>query len=229
VKLSVRLTLLFAATSLIQLATAATIGQIDTFQSGTTEGWFAGGGPNGGVPPTPPHVVATGGPAGAGDQYLVITADSPSGAGSKLVALNASQWAGNYLTSGIAGIAMDLKNLGATDLTIRLLFEDPIPGPPADEAVTTFGAFLPAGADWTHFVFPIFPSSLTTIFGDVNALLSHTTVMRIIDSPTPTEPVQIMGALGVDNIQAVPEPGTFLIAGVALAGFALWRRRGLPV
>jgi hypothetical protein len=229
VKLSFRLTFLFAATSLVQLATAATIGPIDTFQSGTTEGWFAGGGPLGGIPPTPPHVVANGGPAGAGDQYLVITADAPSGAGSRVVALNASQWAGNYLSSGITGIALDLKNLGATDLTIRLLFEDPIPGPPANEAVTTLGAFLPVGSDWTHFVFPISPSSLTTIFGDANVLLSHTTVLRIIDSPTPTEAVQMMGVLGVDNIEAVPEPGTFLIAGVALAGFALWRRRGLRV
>jgi len=226
VKLIFRLSLLFSAASLIQLVTAATINQIDTFQSGTTQGWFAGGGPGGGNPPTPPHVVATGGPLGAGDQYLVITADSPTGAGSHLVALNQAQWAGNYVTSGISSIAMDLKNLGATDLTIRLLFEDPMMGPPADEAVTTFGAFLPAGGNWTHVNFSILPSSLTPLLGDVNALLSHTTVMRIIDSPTPDEPVGIIGALGVDNIQAqVPEPATLLLTGIALAGLGLCRRR----
>ena len=37
-----------------ELCAGVTIGQIDTFQDGTLGGWFAGGGPGGGVPPTPP-------------------------------------------------------------------------------------------------------------------------------------------------------------------------------
>ena len=37
------------------------------------------------------------------------------------------------------------------------------------------------------------------VFGNANTLLSHTTVLRIIDSPTPTEPITIAGQLGVDN------------------------------
>ncbi len=59
-----------------------------------------------------------------------------------------SAMAGNYLSSGIFGISIDLRNFGTTDLTIRLLFEDPIPGPPLNTGVTTFGAFFrkaPAG------------------------------------------------------------------------------------
>ena len=48
-------------------AHALLIGQVDTFQDLTTDHWFAGGlGPPGQVPPVPPQVVATGGPAGAG-------------------------------------------------------------------------------------------------------------------------------------------------------------------
>jgi hypothetical protein len=226
VKLSLRLSLLFTATFLtVQLASAVTMGQIDTFQTGT-DNWTAGLGPMGGPPPTPPHVMPNGGPLGAGDQFLVITADQPAGhAGSKVVAQNPAQWAGNYLAAGVTGIAMDLENLGATDLTIRLLFEDPIAGPPMDEAVTTFGASLPAGAGWTHFSFPISPSSLTTIFGNANTLLSHTTVLRIINASGPTEADTLQGVLGVDNIQAVPEPATFLLAGLALTGLGLLRRR----
>ena len=66
-KLFLRLGFLFTATFLaVQLASAITIGQIDTFQTGTTAGWFAGGLGTGGAPPTPPHVVPNGGPAGAG-------------------------------------------------------------------------------------------------------------------------------------------------------------------
>jgi hypothetical protein len=222
----VKLSFLFTATFVtLQLASAVTMGQVDTFQIGTTEGWFAGGGPNGGVPPIPPQVIANGGPLGVGDQFLQITASTPGGAGSRVVALNASQWAGNYLAAGVTGIAMDLKNLGTTDLTIRLLFENPIPGPPTDEAVTTFGASLPAGAGWSHFSFPISPSSLTTIFGNVNALLSNTTVLRIINASGATEADTLQGVLGVDNIQAVPEPATFLLAGLALTGLGLFRRR----
>jgi hypothetical protein len=46
--------------------------------------------------------------------------------------MNATQWAGDYLAAGIDGIAMDLRNLGTTDLTVRLLLEDPMGAPPAN-------------------------------------------------------------------------------------------------
>src|SRR5262245_21659183 len=209
-------------------ASGASVGLKDTVQDGTTDGWFAGGGPVGQVPPIPPLVVPTGGPAGAGDEFLQITSNGVANApGSRLVALNAAQWAGNYLAAGITSIEMDLKNLGATALTIRLLFEDPIPGPPANEGVTTFGAVLPVGGGWTHVAFAINPSNLTMVFGNANTLLSNTTVLRIIDSPTPTEAITIAGQLGVDNIQAsgVPEPATLLITSTGLVALASRYRR----
>jgi len=55
--------------------------------------------------------------------------------------------------------------------------------------------------------------ALTVLSGDVNSLLGNTTLIRIIDSPTPTTAVSIAGVLGVDNISAanvVPEPSTLL-------------------
>ena len=198
------------AVSLTFSAPAATIGQIDTFQDGTTDGWFAGGLGLGQVPAVPPQVIANGGPRGAGDQYLQITGVGGAGAGSKIAAINTTQWGGNYLSPGIGGIAMDLKNFGATTLTIRLLFENPLGGPPMDEAVTTFGMTLAPGSGWVHTFFAISPGAMTPLLGNVNTLLSGVTLMRIIDSPTPDDAVSIVGVLGVDNIAAVPEPATFL-------------------
>ncbi len=208
-------------------ASGASIGLINTFESGTTEGWFAGGLGMGMLPPTPPQNIATGGPAGVNDNFLQITSTGSAGPGSKLVAINGTQWAGNYLAARIGAIVMDLKNLGTTDLTIRLLFEDPMGGPPADQAVTTFGAFLPSGGGWTHVSFPVTPPNLTPLAGNLNTLLSNTTLLRIIDSPTPTDAVTIAGTLGVDNIgaTAVPEPSTLLFTVTGLVVVARRYRR----
>jgi hypothetical protein len=203
-------------------AIAVTIGQIDTFQSGTTEGWVAGGGPLGQVPPVPPHVVTSGGPGGSSDAYLVITSQGGSGPGSRLTAFNIfGQWAGNYLASGIGAIAMDLNNLASTELTIRIEFENPFAG--GDEAVTNTGITLNPGSGWTHAVFPIGLNSLTALEGTVSGALANTSVLRIIHAPGLTDSVPTAGVLGVDNIAAVPEPATFLISGVAITFLALRR------
>ncbi len=211
--------------ALAPFASAAMIGQIDTFQSGTTEGWFAGGLGFAQVPPVPPFVSPNGGPLGVGDQYLVITSQGGNGPGSRLTAMNLAQWAGDYLSAGIIGIGLDLNNFGASDLTIRLLFEDPMGGPPADEAVTTMGFFLPGGSGWTHAVFPIAPSDFTVLSGDINTLLGNTTLIRIIHADAADEAEPIAGLLGVDNITAIPEPATLFMAGLSLTGLALWRRK----
>ena len=205
-------------------AHAVSVGEIDTFSAGI-EGWFAGGGPEGQVPAAPPTVVATGGPGGAGDSFMLITANGSADAGGRLVAMNGAQWAGNYGAAGISSIAMDLRNLGTSDLSVRLYFEDPIPGPPMNEAVTTASVLLPAGGTWTHAVFEISPSSLTVLQGSATTLLSNTTIMRIFSGATAEfPPERIAGSLGVDNIQAIPEPETYALMAAGLA-FLTWRGR----
>ena len=207
------------------LAKAATIGQVDTFQTGTTEGWTAGGGPQNQFPPTPPHVVLSGGPGGMNDAYLVITSSGGNGPGSRLTAFNIfGQWAGNYLTNGIGEIAMDLINLGSTDLTIRLEFENPFAG--GDEAVTNTGMLLAPGSGWMHAVFPIGLNQLTALEGTVSGALGNTTVLRIIHAPGISDAEPIAGTLGVDNIAAVPEPATALMTITGLALVAGCVRKG---
>src|SRR5690606_13265203 len=188
-------------------AGAVSVGEIDTFSS-SIEGWFAGG-VTGNMPPSPPVVIPNGGPGGLGDAYLSITATGGMGAGGRLVAMNGSQWAGDYLAAGVAAIEMDLRNFGTTDLTVRLLFEDPAGGPPTNIAATSFGASVRAGADWTRFRFPIAPSELVALQGDASAALSGSTLIRIYHSvPVAFPGDPIAGNLGVDNIAAIPEPET---------------------
>jgi hypothetical protein len=178
--------------------------------------------------------VPTGGPAGAGDAFLQQTSLGGVGPGSRLAVFNGSQWAGNYLVAGIGAIAMDAKNFGATSLFLRLAFEDPFGGPPADVAFSS-AVVVPAGSGWVHIVFPIEPGDLTAGLGSVNTALANTTLLRLYHSdvpnfPNPIFPIPaIVAQLGVDNIEAlaapVPEPAAclLLLGGVAAA---MRRRRG---
>ena len=202
-------------------ARAIPVGQIDTFQSGTTENWVAGGGPFAQTPPVPPHVVLSGGPGGVNDAFLMLTSQGGNGPGSRLTAFNIfGQWADNYLTNGVAAIAMDLKNFGPTALTIRLEFENPFAG--GDEAITNAGIVLNPGTDWVHALFPIGLGDLTAIEGSVAGALGNTSVLRIIHATGLTDAEPIAGLLGVDNIAAratiaaVPEPATIYMTIAAL-------------
>jgi hypothetical protein len=90
------------------------LGQVDTFEQGDTAGWTDGH--NDALNAV---TVATGGPGGANDHFLKVVA-SPPGAGGRITVFNRDQWTGNYLAAGVNAIEMDLKNLGATDLSMRV-------------------------------------------------------------------------------------------------------------
>ena len=211
-------TVLFSALLSVP-AFAVTIGQTDTFQSGVTLGWTAGGGPLSQFPPVPPAVVLTGGPAGAGDAYLRITAQGGDGPGSRLTAFNIfGQWAGNYLASGIGAISLNLNNFGQTQLSIRLEFENPFSG--GDFAVTNTAVVLPPGSGWTTAVFPVAANQLTALSGTAAGTLANTSILRILHASGPTAAEPVAGVLGVDNITAlaaIPEPSTLLTGALALA------------
>jgi len=210
---------------------AVTIGQIDDFEDGTTQGWVVG--LLGALHPAPPANIPDNGPAGVGDNYLQLTSVGGAGAGNRLTVINGSQWTGDYIGAHVNAISMDLRNLGNSDLHLRLFVADPVGGPPLDGAVSTVSVDLLAGQGWTSVVFPLSPESLTAAFGDVTLALKNAGELRIINSLTATFPGDaVVAQLGVDNIRAlsVPETSGFLTivaAAAGLTGFSfLSRNRG---
>ena len=188
---------------------AVTLGQIDNFQDGTTQNWAIGG-----AVPTQalPVNVPTGGPGGDGDAYLRLTAlgASTPTVGSRLSVFNEAQWTGNYLAAGVNAITMLVKNLGTTDLSLRLVLANfPVDGfAPDIMAMSTAPVFLPAGSGWTPVIFPLGPGRLTAIVGAVQAALTTPGELRLVHNPTVSwPPPRVVASLGVDNIKAERRTG----------------------
>ena len=192
-------------------------------------GWFVPG-----ASPNPPTNESDGGPTGAGDAFLMVVATGISGPGGRLSVLNDSQWAGNYL--GVTSIRMDVNNFGPSDLYLRLLFEDLEGfGPPVNLALSANAVLVPANSGWISIEFLISPADLVVeTFGTVEGALANTDTLRIFHNPNATFPGPPTGippvnaTLGIDNISAVPEPGTILLfaAGI-LALFAVFRKNSI--
>lgn len=210
-------------------AYAVTVGLVDDFEDGSVEGWsvnLLGMA----LHPAPPQNMVTGGPDGANDNYLYLTSVGGSGPGSRLVAINTAQWAGDYLAEGVAGISMDVNNFSGTDLYLRLYLENPMGGPPTDAAFSADPIFVPSGSGWMKISFAINAAALTLQMGSLDALLMNVTALRIFHSEGDGFPGEaIVANLGVDNIAAIGISAVPLPAAAPLfaVGFALlaWRRR----
>lgn len=178
----------FFATS----ASAVTVGQVDTFQSGTLLNWAGGSSPTN---------IANGGPLGTGDRFLRLTSTGGFGQGSQMATYNDFQWAGNYITPGVRMIECDMKNLGFTDLHMRLVFFSQ-----AFSRYTSINPIiLPAGGNWVRCYFPLREADLVLVDGSetyadalattFRAMLRHNTVPQSTGEP-------VAGQLGIDNITA---------------------------
>lgn len=230
-----RFLLLVAAAGILLLRPAYAIvpGQVDDFEDGTTQNWIVnllGQGTH----PGPPQNIATGGPAGVDDNYLLLTSVGGSEAGSKLSVINLVQWGGDYLAAGVIGIQVQFNNLGSTELHLRLLLSDPTTGPPANAAFSTIPFVVPAGSGWVSAFFPVTPADLTEAVGDAATALANATELRIFHAEAPAFPGEaIASSLGVDNITALgaaaaPEPSALCLAGVGLVALAGRRMRKGP-
>ena len=205
----------------VPVSASPIVGQIDTFEDGGLAGWSVGPGH-----PAPPTNEANGGPGGVGDNYLRLTSLGGANAGSRLSAFNMAQWAGDYLAAGVTSIEMDLRNDGPDDVVIRLLLAGPFGPFGPDNAVATLDSvFLPAGGSWVHAVFSLRPADLNVLLGTASGALSQAQELRLFHNPAPIfagppgSSPPVTAQLGVDNIEAVPEPASVGLIGIAaLAG-----------
>ncbi len=212
--------LLAAALTASAPAAAVILGQIDDFQDGTTQGWTSGP-----INPNPPINVPDVGPAGPGDDSLQITSVGGIGPGSRFVAFNGTQWAGDYPSAGVDMIVLDVNNVGAVTLNLRVALDGA-----GGRFVTTASVPIFAVSGWQTVGLSIAPADLTSAGGlGVNATLAAVTQLRVISAVNPTfqgDPIVAQGL--VDNVIAVPEPAQSLLlaAGLPLVGL-LQRRRAV--
>ncbi len=213
-----RLSWLVSASLLCAFASKAQsqvfVGQIDTFQDGTLMDWAGG---------DVLTNISTGGPGGAGDRYLQMVSRGGIGPGSRLGATNEAQWTGNYLTAGVNRIDVDLRNESAQDLFIRIVLYN-------TDAVrwTSTNAFLLAsGSGWTHLQYSIAEADLTEVMGAMSYAETFSAITQLqfrhqTGAPNPQGTV-IAAQMGMDNVEAVPEPATLLV--LLTGGFSLIRRK----
>lgn len=192
---------------------AITFGQIDTFEE-TPAGWGVGDGN-----PNPPAVQPDGGPLGDGDGYLRIASVGGVGPGSRMAMFNTAQWAGDYLGAGVDEIDLRVRNLGTTDLDVRLLLRNDSNG----TSLVTGVVHLDAGGDWTHARFSLRADDVS---GSAYAAVMHgVTALNLLHAPNAitarSQSPAIAGVLGVDNIAAVPEPAENALLAAGLATLAL--------
>jgi len=181
---------------IISTALAVIPNQFDNFQDGTTQGWGSGI-----SNPTPPVNVTSGGPTGATDNYLHITANGGSSAGGKLVIINTTQWTGNYIGAGVQSVSMNIKNFSNTVLSLRIALRGP-----GGDFWSVDPVIIAAQSDWQPIVFSIQPANLTGGV-NVNATLAGVSTFRILHSLTGEfigDP--IAAQIGLDNITAASQP-----------------------
>jgi hypothetical protein len=198
---------------LASAASALTQGQQDDFD-GVTDAWAQG---------TP----ALGGPDGDDDGFLLLHADGVTQNG-KLVTFNQLQWAGSYTAAGIEAIGMFVRNLGATDLKLRVaLGNTSAPSSGGTWFASTDPVLLTAGGDWELVVFSLAPDDLTRTqgTGSYATVLGGVVTLRILHSAAPSAfGDNIVATLGVDQVLALPEPGAVALSASGVAALALCAR-----
>lgn len=175
-----------------------TLNQTDDFQDGTLQGW--GGGAS-------PQNVATGGPNGAGDRYLKITSFGGIGGGSRLATFNLVQWTGNYTAAGVDAVEVWMRNLGSTDLEMRIVLFDATGGD--TRWTSTVSQPLPVGGAWQKLTFSIKEADLTRVQGTQTYAALMLDVDRLMfrhqaGAPAP-EGDPIAASVGIDAIKAITQ------------------------
>jgi hypothetical protein len=230
---------------------AIAVGQLDDFQDGTDQNWGCKQ-----TPPLPDKCtvtnISTGGPDGVGDRYLEVVPIPPPAGPGRLGANNKCQWGSgasycsppvgpndlaDYVTNNIVAIAVDLYNWGPNVVHMGLLLTGNFDT--CGRWTTANPVVLNVDSGWQHVVFnlsephlievqlPDPPPPTTNLIGCLRRM------KRIVihHEPDPanwsinTTP-QVNATLGIDNVEAIPEPSHAVLLGAALLGLLALARRG---
>ncbi|MFN3166724.1 MAG: PEP-CTERM sorting domain-containing protein [Phycisphaeraceae bacterium] len=187
-------------------AGAISLGQVDDFQDGTTQGWVSGT-----SNPNPPINVTDAGPAGVGDHALQVTANGTGGAGGKLVVFNELQWLGDYNAQGITAIRFDANNVGSNNVSLGFSIN-------SGSALTADTGTITPGSGWNTYQIPLD----TLLIGSATEL-DNVTEIRLRYMQGGSFISGVPAQVHLDNIRAVPEPTSLALIG--LAGLLVARRR----
>lgn len=168
-----------------QTAAQVQLDRVDDFQDGTTLAWSGGSFPTN---------VANGGPAGAGDRYLQISASNW-----KLATFNIFRWGGNYNTAGVQRIEADLRNTGPNPLVVRLVLF----GTDGSRWSSNAALSLAPGTGWTHLVVQLQAANFTQTVGIgtfANTLGAMDRVMFRHEPVISSGGTIVTGTLGIDNV-----------------------------
>ena len=204
----VGLWLLLALLSSVTLL-AISAAESDDFEDGTVENWAQG------IDLGNVTNVADGGPDGAGDNFMQVVSAGGMGPGSRLAVLNEVQWSGDYNALGTAfTISMQVANLGATPLTIRVGVEGSgVTGAEGGQTrwIANSGFALPADGVWRLATFTLSAADMTQVEGSLtlSEVLDLVDQFRIVSAATPAwQGDPVAATLGVDDIQVLSVPVT---------------------
>lgn len=200
-------------------ASGVTLGQVDDFQGGTAAAWRIG------RTATVTTNVATGGPAGVGDAYLRFDSNGGRVAG-RHVFFNTDQWSGDYAAAGVKGIALDAINLSVDEtLFVRVAIGTNQSGSSGTWFASTNPVTLAPGSGWQSLRMSLAEADMTFVRGGESyaQVLASVQSLRILSAENASlQGDQIVAAIGVDNVTAVPEPSALA---TGLTALAVWRRR----
>ncbi|MDA0660272.1 MAG: hypothetical protein O3C60_15740 [Planctomycetota bacterium] len=124
----------------------------------------------------------------------------------------ASPWIGDYIAAGIQAVSLDVNNLGATDLSLRLTFgTSTAPSLGGLWLASATAIPIPAASGWTRIQFPVTTSALQAVQGvgaTFASVMNSVAAIRILHANVPdNNGSNITGILGIDNIFALGAPG----------------------
>lgn len=218
-KMCVRAGSLALAVAAGGVSASVVFGQVDTFDDGVMD-W------NNSFGQQTAAWIAGGGPGGAADPYLQIrSSGASSGPGSRLGAWNDAQWTGDFLNQGITSVQVDIAGFEGTATELRLLFISNS----GSTFTSTVSQSITSDGVWRTYSFDITAAGMTRVAGFLGYEESFNDIFRMHIRHQPGDPASSGGApaypgrIGVDNIRAVPVPGSLVLIGPV--GLVAGRRR----